>query len=215
MTAGAHDVGVSFVRRHWEPEGILQPPQRGFARTTNELYYGNPAVDIVTIAGPYSAEAGGRTRRAAARCSCAVRASATSATSACARTILSRLARRAYRRPVTEQDLETLLAFYRAGQAEEGFDAGIQRGLRRILASPSFLFRIEREPANVAAGLGLSPQRHRSRVAALVLPVEQHSGRGTARRGDARNAQHAGRPGAAGDADARRPAIRRRSSTTS
>ena len=42
VTAGAHDVGVSFVSRHWEPEGVLQPPQRGFARTTNELYYGNP-----------------------------------------------------------------------------------------------------------------------------------------------------------------------------
>ena len=57
VTAGTHEVGVSFVRRHWEPEGILQPPQRGFARTTNELYYGNPAVDIVSIAGPYSAKA--------------------------------------------------------------------------------------------------------------------------------------------------------------
>ena len=57
VTAGPHEVGVSFVRRYWEPEGILQPPQRGFARTTNEQYYGNPAVDIVSIAGPYSAKA--------------------------------------------------------------------------------------------------------------------------------------------------------------
>ena len=56
MKAGTHDVGVSFVRRHWEAEGILQPPQRGFARTTNELYFGDPAVDIVTIAGPYPAK---------------------------------------------------------------------------------------------------------------------------------------------------------------
>ena len=57
VTAGAHDVGVSFVRRHWEPEGVLQPPQRGFARTTNELYYGDPSVETVAIAGPYSARA--------------------------------------------------------------------------------------------------------------------------------------------------------------
>jgi mono/diheme cytochrome c family protein len=150
VTAGAHDVGVSFVRRHWEPEGILQPPQRGFARTTNELYFGNPAVDIVSIAGPYSAEAADDTpsRRAVFTC----HPSAGGADEQCARTILSRLARRAYRRPVTERDLDTLLGFYRAGQAEEGFEAGIQRGLRRILASPSFLFRVEREPANVAAG---------------------------------------------------------------
>jgi hypothetical protein len=150
VTAGAHDVGVSFVRRHWEREGILQPPQRGFARTTNELYFGNPAVDIVSISGPYSAKTPQDTasRRAVFVC----RPAASTGDEKCARTILSRLARRAYRRPVTEQDVETLLAFYRAGQAEDGFEAGIQRGLRRILASPSFLFRIEREPGNVPAG---------------------------------------------------------------
>jgi mono/diheme cytochrome c family protein len=151
VTAGEHDVGVSFVRRHWEPEGILQPPQRGFARTTNELYYGNPAVDIVTIAGPYSAKPATDTPSRKAVFVCRP-ATATSADERCARTILSRLARRAYRRPVTEQDLDTLLAFYRTGQVEEGFDAGIQRALRRMLASPSFLFRIEREPANSLPG---------------------------------------------------------------
>jgi hypothetical protein len=150
VTAGAHDVGVSFVRRHWEPEGILQPPQRGFARTTNELYYGNPSIDIVSVAGPYSPRPveESPSRRAVFVC----RPSAASGDEQCARTILSRLARRAYRRPVTEQDLQTLLDFYRAGQQEDGFEAGIQRGLRRILASPSFLFRIEREPANAAPG---------------------------------------------------------------
>src|SRR5688572_3912969 len=52
VTAGSHEVSVSFVRRFWQPEGILQPPQRGFARTTNELYYGHPAVDNVAVAGP-------------------------------------------------------------------------------------------------------------------------------------------------------------------
>src|SRR4029079_9419040 len=55
-------------------------------------------------------------------------------------------ARRAYRGPVTESDVNRLLAFYRSGRAEAGFDAGIQQGLRRILASPRFLFRIEHEP---------------------------------------------------------------------
>src|SRR6185503_10678729 len=50
IKAGTHNVGVSFVRRFWEPEGILQPQQRGFARTTNELYFGFPAVDTVSIA---------------------------------------------------------------------------------------------------------------------------------------------------------------------
>src|SRR6266540_1351080 len=53
VKAGLHDVGVSFVKRFWEPEGVLQPPQTGFGRTTNEYYHGNPAVEIVTIGGPY------------------------------------------------------------------------------------------------------------------------------------------------------------------
>jgi len=53
VKAGTHRVGVSFVKRYWAPEGILQPPQRGFARTTNELYFGDPAVESVAIAGPY------------------------------------------------------------------------------------------------------------------------------------------------------------------
>ncbi|HEY1305200.1 MAG TPA: DUF1592 domain-containing protein [Vicinamibacterales bacterium] len=150
VTAGAHRVGVSFVKQFWEPEGVLQPPQRGFARTTNELYFGDPAVDNVTIAGPYTPRAASDTpsRRKVFTC----RAQTPAAEEACARTILSTLARRAYRRPITTQDLETLLPFYRAARAEEGFDAGIQQGLRRILASPSFLFRIEREPAHVAPG---------------------------------------------------------------
>src|SRR6266850_2681971 len=53
VKAGTHEVGVSFVRRFSEPEGVLQPQQRGFARTTNELYHGYPSIDTVTIAGPY------------------------------------------------------------------------------------------------------------------------------------------------------------------
>jgi hypothetical protein len=64
---------------------------------------------------------------------------------ACARQILSKVATRAYRRPVTDQDMQVLLDFYNAGRSEEeSFDAGIQRGLERILAAPSFVFRVNR-----------------------------------------------------------------------
>ena len=144
VTAGTHRVGVSFVRRHWEPEGVLQPPQRGFARTTNELYFGNPSVDNVTIAGPLAVRP--TTDSPARRAVFVCRPSSSAVEDTCARRILSTIARRAYRGPVTESDVNRLLAFYRSGRAEAGFDAGIQQGLRRILASPRFLFRIEREP---------------------------------------------------------------------
>jgi hypothetical protein len=150
LTAGAHRVGVSFVRQFSEPEGVLQPPQRGFARTTNELYFGDPSVEMVTIAGPYSSRAASDTPSRRKVFTCRPRAAADE--DACARTIVSTLVRRAYRRPVNERDVEMVLRFYRDGRADGGFEAGIQQALRRILASPSFLFRIEQQPAGVAPG---------------------------------------------------------------
>ena len=71
---------------------------------------------------------------------------------ACARRILSGLARRAYRRPVTAADLEVLLAFFDEGRRDGGFDAGIEMALRWLLASPEFVLRVERDPAGAAAG---------------------------------------------------------------
>ena len=151
VKAGIHEVGVSFVRRFWEPEGVLQPPQRGFARTTNELYHGYPAVDTVSIAGP-DQRPGTTVDSPSRRKIFICRPKNAASEISCARTILSTLAKRAYRRPLTEHDVQTLMDFYKEGRAKSTFDAGIQRGLERILAAASFLFRIEREPANAAAG---------------------------------------------------------------
>ena len=150
VTAGLHAVGVSFVRRFWEPEGVLQPPQTGFGRTTNEYYHGNPAVEIVSIAGPYGAPARGESPSRQKVFVCRPRATADE--EPCARKILSTLAARAYRRPVADDETRTLLQFYAAGRRESDFDAGIQRGIERILAAPSFLFRVERAPASAPAG---------------------------------------------------------------
>jgi hypothetical protein len=71
---------------------------------------------------------------------------------ACATKILSTLAKRAYRRPVTKEDVQTLVDFYRAGRADGNFETGIRSALERLLVSPDFLFRIEADPANVKAG---------------------------------------------------------------
>jgi hypothetical protein len=147
VKAGDHEVGVSFVGRLWEPEGVLQPPQTGFGRTTNEYYHGNPAVEIVTIGGPYGTPVPGNSSTRRKMFVCTPKDSA--AEEPCARKILSALAMRAYRRPLTDDDVRTLMGFYKAGRAEGSFDAGIQRGLERILAAPSFVFRVEREPEQV------------------------------------------------------------------
>ena len=150
VPAGPHDVGVSFVGRFWAPEGVLQPPQTGFGRTTNEYYHGNPAVEFVSIGGPYSASAKGDSPSRRKVFVCHPKDAASE--EPCAKKILSTLGTRAYRRPLGDTEITTLLGFYREGRKEGGFDAGIQRGLERILASPSFLFRIERQPAGIAAG---------------------------------------------------------------
>jgi mono/diheme cytochrome c family protein len=70
----------------------------------------------------------------------------------CARTILSTLARRAYRRPVVDADIEPLLAIYGEARSQGSFDAGIERAVSRVLVSPEFLFRVERDPANIPPG---------------------------------------------------------------
>jgi hypothetical protein len=150
VKAGAHEVSVSFVRRFREPEGILQPSPIGFGRTTDEFYHGNPAVEFVNVGGPYGAKAHGvsPSRRRIFICT----PGSASSEQACATKTLSTLATRAYRRPVTEDELKTLLSFYQAGRDEKDFDEGIQKGIERILAAPSFLFRIERVPPSVATG---------------------------------------------------------------
>ncbi len=149
VKAGPHTVGVSFVRRLWEPEGVLQPPQTGFGRTTNERYFGYPDVKTVSIGGPFNVTGPGETPTRRALFVCAPKDR--SAEELCARKILSALATRAYRRPVSPEEVEVLMDFYEAGRAEESFDVGIQRGLERILAAPSFIFRISRAPAKEAA----------------------------------------------------------------
>ena len=150
VQAGLHEVGVSFVRRLWEPEGVWQRPQVGFGRTSNENYHGNPAVEFIMIGGPYatSAPGGSSVRRRVFICQPKDAASERP----CARKIMSALATRAYRHPATEKDVQRLLEFYEMGRAEAGFDAGIQRALERMLAGPSFLFRVEREPLDAARG---------------------------------------------------------------
>ena len=151
--AGQRTVGVSFVRRLSETEGVLQPRNRGYGRFVDERYDENAAVEQVAIGGPYAVEGPGDTvsRRKIFVCGPASAATADEE-EACAGRILARLARRAYRRPVAGGDVEALLDFFRAGRRDGAFDAGIQFALERMLVDPEFLFRIERDPRDVEPG---------------------------------------------------------------
>ena len=162
VSAGAHDVTVAFVGNMALKDAVrLQPFLRSSA--DNFDWAGHPHIQTVAITGPFGATSPGDTpsRRAIFTCGSAgpPRVAAglsgtrpTTADEQCARQILSRLARRAYRRPATEADVRPLLAFYEEGRKEGSFERGIQRGLERILASPFFIFRVEQDPASLAVG---------------------------------------------------------------
>jgi hypothetical protein len=149
--AGPRVVAVSFVSRPTALEGVRQRPE---SVLTNSLQYdnphGNPAVESVTIAGPFSVTGTSETPSRQRVFVCRPKNGRDE--EPCAKRILSTLARRAYRRPVTAAEVETLLGFYRTGRSEGAFDAGIQLAIERLLADPNFLFRIERDPSNLSPG---------------------------------------------------------------
>ncbi len=152
VKAGPRVVGVTFVRKFTEPEGVLQPRQSSFAVAVNEMRDGNAAVEHVAVSGPFTSAGPGDTpsRRAIFTCHPDRDASTGTDEDGCARDILSSLARRAYRRPIESNDVDTLMDFYHAGRQQAGFDGGVQLALERLLISPDFLFRIERDPVGSA-----------------------------------------------------------------
>ena len=157
VTAGPHEVGIAFLRKtSAEPEGIRKLYLRPF---TGEGSGGDsryqPYVESVTIAGPYESSGARPVEGTPSReriFTCRPARGEAAEETACAREILSAVARRAYRRPVDEDDVARLLAFYDRGRAAGSFDTGIEMALRRLLVSPEFLFRVERDPEGVSAG---------------------------------------------------------------
>jgi len=143
VKAGPRAVGVAFLERNEvRDEQVLRPRMRGAGPAL--------AVGTVTISGPYNAKGPGDTPTRQRIFVCRPPSAAEEAP--CARRILSTLTRRAYRRPVTDEDVQSLMPFYTAGRMEGGFDLGIERALQRLLVSPQFLFRIEHDPDTAAPG---------------------------------------------------------------
>jgi hypothetical protein len=152
LTAGTHSIVVTFPQK----TGALEVDQLQPFENINfdPVYYGGiPSVEQVMIKGPFDAKAPTALtpgRKAIFTCKPANAADE----ARCADQILSRLARKAYRRPVTESDMTVLRTFYKEGRAAKGsFDGGIQMGLRRILASPDFIFRMEHDPPGATPGV--------------------------------------------------------------
>jgi hypothetical protein len=148
VTAGPHDVTVAFLER--SAAETHEPLELHTRNLDLQDMNGLPVVDYVNVRGPFNPAGPGDTPSRDRIFTC--RPADQSTARVCATEILSTLARRAYRRQPTEQDIATLLTFYDTGSQRGGFDAGIESALRVILTSPRFLFRDEPDPAGVAPG---------------------------------------------------------------
>jgi mono/diheme cytochrome c family protein len=157
IRAGRHTLGVAIHDGRWYVESL--GPER--LPTTSFAYGGGTRTDAtrgkqlmgvesVRVLGPFGGQRPADTpsRRALFTC----RPAAPASELPCARRIVARLARRAYRRPVTERDLTALLRHYARGREGATFESGIQRTLEAVLVDPEFLFRIERDPAAAKPG---------------------------------------------------------------
>jgi mono/diheme cytochrome c family protein len=149
ITAGEHEVGYTWRERPFERQDVWQPARRDSQEV--HLITGLPRLKAVMVEGPYKVTGISQTPSRERLFVCKPAGVADEA--ACAARILTSLARRAYRRPVTVADVEAPIKFYRQARERGGnFDAGIRSGVARVLASPSFLYRIERDPAGLRAG---------------------------------------------------------------
>jgi uncharacterized protein DUF1592/uncharacterized protein DUF1588/uncharacterized protein DUF1585/uncharacterized protein DUF1587/uncharacterized protein DUF1595/cytochrome c len=170
VKAGLRTVGVTYPREDAKPDpappGIRfgGPPalaSMGSQKISLDMWLdgakikrfevsNTTPIDVVTVSGPFNVNGRGETPSRARIFVC--RPAGENEESACAKQILAALTRRAFRRPVTDADLNPLLAFYERGRRERDFDYGVQSAIEAALVSPDFLFRVERDPKTAAPG---------------------------------------------------------------
>jgi mono/diheme cytochrome c family protein len=153
VKAGYRTVGFTFLTNTQIPNDDLNQHYLRSVLDTNPIpgFIFYPQVGQVKILGPYDGTTAvdAQSRKKILTCS----PSTPREQAACAQTILSRIARQAFRRPMTGEDTKTLVAFYESGRGKSGsFDDGIERGLQGILSDPEFLFRSEAPPSKLRAG---------------------------------------------------------------
>jgi hypothetical protein len=166
VRAGPHEIGVTFVKDGSSLDETARQPLQSHYNDRRRPFVA-PAINQISLTGPYEAKGAENTpsRRRLFVCrpppsrealrrghAVALAEPGDPNEEACARTILTTLMRRAYRRPIAKAEAEGPMAFYREGRAEKDFDAGIARALSAVLINPEFLFRVESEPKKTSAG---------------------------------------------------------------
>jgi mono/diheme cytochrome c family protein len=150
VKAGPHELAVTFVK---EGSSLVETARQPTESRFNDRRYPRtaPAIDQVSVTGPYSPKGAGETPSRRRLFVCRPAGPDKAQEEKCAGEILSTLMRRAYRRPIAKAEVETPMAFYRKGRAEGDFDAGITMALTAVLTNPSFLLRVESDPKKVPA----------------------------------------------------------------
>ena len=153
VTAGMHEIALSFLRKSAMPEGVLEP----VSAVETYHYAGDRdapmAVWTVEIDGPFDSAVSvpdSITPSQERIFSCLPDDSTTELT--CAEEILGHLARRAFRRPVSSEDVTRLIAFFDVGRDKGSFESGIEFAIRALLVDPEFLFRVEVDPSGAEPG---------------------------------------------------------------
>jgi hypothetical protein len=151
VAAGPHDIGVTFVK---DGASLLETARQPLQSHYNDRRHPRitPAINQISMTGPYEAKGADNTPSRRRLFVCRPDAASLNKEDGCAKTILTTLTRRAYRRPVSKADIEGPMAFYREGRAGGNFDAGIARALSAVLINPEFLFRVETDAKKAAAG---------------------------------------------------------------
>jgi hypothetical protein len=144
VKAGTRELAATFLKDTVIKEGIIDRVRDDDVQTYFE------GVGSITVAGPFNVQGSGNTVTRDRIFIC--HPSAVAEQQACAKKILSNLAHRAYRRPVTEGETAQLLALYNEGAGNGGFESGVKLALQKILVSPEFLFRSEIDPPGAAPG---------------------------------------------------------------
>jgi mono/diheme cytochrome c family protein len=153
VTAGPHDVGFTWKERPVQLQDVWEPARRNSQEV--HMIGGFPRLRTVSIDGPYNVRGVGEgpSRERLFVCHPASKSASGLDETGCATKILSNLARRAFRRPVTPADVEAPMSFYQQSRKSGGnFDDGIRAGVARVLSSPYFLYRIEKDPPEARAG---------------------------------------------------------------
>jgi hypothetical protein len=151
ISAGPHDIGVTFAKEGSSLSDALRQPTQ--SRYNDRRYARSaPGVSQVSISGPYAPEGAGDTPSRRRLFICQPNGGDHAQEEKCASMILSAVMRRAYRRPISQSDVDRSLSFYRKGRAQADFDTGIQMALEAVLINPEFLLRVESDPAKVPLG---------------------------------------------------------------